>query len=263
MDVLWITRDLKTFLGWSISDTLLNIGGLLGLLLLAERFAGIGPWTKPQVLFLLSYSAVAGGLIDTFFNYNVAFISRRIGRGQLDHLLIQPQPLWMALITEGFCPFSGAVIMIPGLLLMAWATPRLHVVLGPLWYIALIVNMVASAAVNIAFQFLWGSLAFWAPRGAEEINSSTSRLLGQLRAYPLDGLGPALTGGLLAVLPVGFLGWFPSRALLGLDRNPFSLWMTPLAALGFVAIAVAAFQKGMKYYGRTGSQRYLRFGHRS
>ncbi len=263
MDVLWVTRDLNTVFAWLMSDTILNVGALLGMLLLAERFAGIGAWSKMQVLFLLSYAAVSGGLIDTLFNYNVAFISRRIGRGQLDHLLIQPQPIWMALLTEGFCPISGAIVMVPGLALMAWVVPRLHLHSGATWYFALIMNLFASAAVTMGFQFLWGSLAFWAPRAAEEINSSTVRLLRQLRPYPLDGLGPMLAGGLLSVLPVGFLGWFPSRALLGLDPRPLSLWTTPMAAVVFVALGAAMFRKGLGYYGRTGSQRYLRFGHRS
>src|SRR5437763_9451470 len=117
MDALWVTRDVKSFVTWTLSDTLLNIGGLLGMLLLAERFAGVGAWSREQVLFLLSYSAISSGLIDTFFNFNVSHISRRIGRGQLDNVLVQPQPIWTALLTEGFCPFSGAVVMVPGLLL--------------------------------------------------------------------------------------------------------------------------------------------------
>jgi len=262
MDALWITRDLKMFLSWSISDTLVNVGGLFAMLLLAQRFAGIGSWSKVQVLFLLSYSAICGGLIEVFFGFNIANISRRVGRGQLDHVLIQPQPLWMSLLTEGFCPFSGSVVMAPGIFLMAWALPRLGIHLSAAWYGALLLNMVASTAITLSFQYLWGSIAFWAPRAAEEINSSTSRLLGELRQYPLDGLAPALTAGLRGVLPVGFLGWAPSRALLGLDSRPLSLLITPVAAVGFGLIAVSIFQKGLIHYGRTGSQRYLSFGHR-
>jgi ABC-2 type transport system permease protein len=263
MDVLWITRDLKTFLCWTVSDTIFNIGGLLGMLLLAERFAGIGAWTKLQVLFLLSYAAVSGGLVDTFFNYNVAFISRRIGRGQLDHVLIQPQPIWMALLTEGFCPVSGAAVMIPGMILMAWTLPRLQLHTDTGWFALLFINMAGSAAILMGFQYLWGSLAFLAPRGAEEINSSTSRLLRQLKPYPLDGLGAGLTASLLSALPVGFLGWFPARALLGLDPRPLSLWITPIAGIGFLLIGFGVFERGLLFYGRTGSQRYVRSGHRS
>jgi ABC-2 type transport system permease protein len=263
MDLLWITRDVKIFILYAATDTLLNIGGLLGMLLLAERFAGIGAWSKVQILFLLSYSAIAGGLIDTLFNYNVSDISRRIGRGQMDHVLIQPQPIWMALLTDGFSPFSGALVMAPGLLLMVWELPRLNLHVEPWWYAALMLNIAASVTITMAFQFIWGSIAFWAPRAAEEINSSTSRLMAQLRPYPLDGLGGMLAGGLLVVLPVGFLGWFPSRALLGLDPRPIDLFVTPLAAVAFALIALSVFRKGLRHYERTGSQRYLPHGHRS
>jgi len=107
MEFLIMTRDLKTFLSWTVADGLLNIAAVSGMLLLAQRFAGIGPWTKYQVIFLLGYGAFTDGLVGTFFNYNVSFISRRIGRGQFDHTLIQPQPIWMSLLTEGFSPPSG------------------------------------------------------------------------------------------------------------------------------------------------------------
>ena len=152
--------------------------------------------------------------------------------------------------------------MAPGLLLMLWTVPRLGPQLSPLWFAALIVNLIASAAAIMGFQFLWGSMAFWAPRAAEEINSSTSRLLHELRPYPLDGLSGTLTACLLGFLPVGFLGWVPSRALLALDSRPLSLWVTPIAAAGFVLLGFSMFQKGMKRYGRTGSQRYVGHGHR-
>src|SRR5207248_4781414 len=89
----------------------------------------------------------------------------------------------------------------------------------------------SSAAIVLAFTFCWGSLAFWAPLAAEEINSSTVRLLYQLKSFPLDGVGPVLLGGLMSVVPVGFLAWYPCRTLLGLVRDPWSRWLTPLVAL--------------------------------
>ena len=40
---------------------------------------------------------------------------------------------------------------------------------------------------------LWGSLAFWAPRAAEELNSSTFELSNQLAPFPLDGAAGIVT----------------------------------------------------------------------
>jgi len=262
MDVIWIARDAKTFITWYITDIVVNGAAVTATLLLAERFSGIGPWAKSQVLFLLGYAVLASGLLDPFCNYNVKYVSRRLGRGQLDHTLIQPQPIWMALLTEGFSPLSGTAALLPGLVLLVWATHALHLSVTPAWIAALLLNLLASAIIILAFSYLWGSLAFWAPRSAEEISSSALRTLDQLKSFPLDGLGLGLLGGLLTVLPVGFVAWYPCRALLGIEQSAYQLFTTPIAAAIISAAAILAFRGGLKQYARTGSQRYLSFGHR-
>ncbi len=263
LDLLWVTRDMRTFLSWTLSEIVISLASVTGMWLLSERFLGIGVWTRPQVLFLLGYAATVSGLTELLFGYNVAMISRRIGRGQLDHTLIQPQPLWLSLLTEGFVPISGSLVVLPGVGLMLWGLHRLPIHITLIWILWLMLSLAASVGVALAYQFVWGSIAFWAPRSAEEINTSTSRLVDQLKPYPLDGLGIAMTGGLLSVLPIGFVAWMPCHALIGLSVSPYVLWATPIAALVFGLLAAGLFRLGMRHYGRVGSQRYSPFGHRN
>lgn len=260
LDLLLLTRDLKSFVVWTLSDAITNIASVTGMLFLAARFQGIGIWSRPQIVFMLGYAALVEGMGSLFFNYNVLHISRRIGRGQMDHMLIQPQPLWMALLTDGFSPAFALPMILPGLGMLFWAFPRLHQGVS---IPAMLLNLAASTGVLLGFQFLWGSLAFSAPRAAEEINTSTLDLMNQLKQYPLNGAGGLLRFGLLTVLPVGFLAWVPCRALLGMDNSGWGLSKTPLAALAFGLLGAAAFGKGLRYYARIGSQRYSDLGHRS
>ncbi len=210
-----MTRDLKSIIMWYLSDGLINIASMTGVLLLAERFSGIGIWSKYQIIFMLGYASLITVLLSFFFGYNVDHISRRVGRGQLDHTLIQPQPLWLSLVTEGFSPFYASSVLIPGIVLIWWAGSHLNLHYTAVWVALLLINLGASTVIAICFQFIWGSMAFWAPRSAEEINSSTMQLMQQLKAFPLDGLSPVVVVSLLTALPVGFLGWVPARALLG------------------------------------------------
>jgi ABC-2 type transport system permease protein len=263
MDLLWTLRDLPTLLTFFASDLIINLTAMTSTFLLAERFGGIGRWNADQVLFMLGYALLVTGVPDFWFNYNVSFISRRIGRGQLDHTLIQPLPLWMAFLTEGFSPFSAGLVLVPGTVALIVAGARLRLALTPGWLALLLLNLLASVAVLLALQYVWGSLAFWAPRGAEEINSSTDKLFRQLMRFPLDSLAPALATGLVTALPVGLLAWYPARALLGLDGAGLAPFVTPAAALVAVALAAWVFRRGLRQYGRTGSQRYLSLGHRS
>ena len=87
LDFMWMTRDFKFFLINVVSDLVLSLSGVMAVFFLAERFAGIGAWSRDQILFMLGYAALVQGLLEMFFRYNVLAISRRIGRGQLDHTL--------------------------------------------------------------------------------------------------------------------------------------------------------------------------------
>lgn len=261
LDLGSVTQDLKTFITYVFSDLITNTAAVTATLLLAERFAGIGRWTQVQIVFMLGYAIIAGGVLEVFFGYNVKTISRRLGRGQLDHSLLQPQPLWVVLLTEGF-NLSGLASVLPGLGLLWWALAHLPVTVTPGWLLLLLINLPASAIIVLSFSFLYGSLAFWAPRAAEEVSSAALQALDQLKSFPLDGAGAGLVGGLLTFLPAGFVAWYPCRTLLGLDSRPAAAFVAPAAAVVFAGLAALAFRKGLRHYGRTGSQRYLSFGHR-
>lgn len=262
LDFMFLTRDPRGFLWYALSDLALSLAAVTATLLLAERFDGIGAWSREQVLFMLGYAVVVGGIHDLFFGYNVKFISRRIGRGQLDHLLVQPQPLWYGLVTDGFLPFSASGTLTAGIGLLTWATLQAPVSASVGWLTLLLINLAGSAAIGLAFSFTWSSLAFWAPSAAEEISSSANRLIHQVQPFPLDGLAAPLQAILLTAIPAGFIAWYPSRALLGLDPQPFAIAAAPLAGVLAMGLAIWLFRWGMRHYGQTGSQRYSAFGHR-
>ncbi len=260
LDFMWMTRDFRFFLVNVVSDIILNLAGVTAVFLLAERFQGIGSWSRDQILFMLGYAALVRGILELGFSYNVLSISRRIGRGQMDHILVQPQPLWMGLLTEGFTPFSGLWPLLTSIGIMAWAVLQLDAGLPFGWWLMLACSLAASCVIVMAFSYLWGSLAFRAPVAAEEISSKAVDFMYQLKSFPLDGLGPFVLAGMLTVLPVGFVAWYPCRQLLGIA--PPDLWHTPLAALALALAAGIVFRKGLQHYEQTGSQRYLGWGHR-
>jgi ABC-2 type transport system permease protein len=262
LDLLFLARGPRTAVVYYLSDFTLGIAAITATFLLPERFDGIGPWTRPQVLFLLGYALLVRGLIDVLFNYNLSQISRRIGRGQLDHLLIQPQPLWMGFLTEGFAPVTGSGMLVPGLVLLVYALGQLQLTVSPAWCGLLVIDLASSIAVVLSFQYVWASIAFWAPRAAEEINTNTWRLLTQLAAFPLDGLSGWVLGSLLTIVPVGLIAWYPARALLGIDAPPWAPLILPAAGTVFAAFTAAIFLRGLRHYGQTGSTRYLDLGHR-
>ena len=111
----WLLHDTRNGIFCILGDLLSSLAGLSGVFLLAVRFNGVGGLSAGEVLLLLGLSSLGDGMIMTFFSgFNVANISRRVGRGQVDHMLIQPVPLWMQLLTEGFLPVTGSQSLLLG-----------------------------------------------------------------------------------------------------------------------------------------------------
>lgn len=260
MDLLLILGSKAQAALWIVTDVIAYGSGIAAVLLVAQRFDGIAGWTKAQLVFLVGFSTTSAALRQVFFGYNVSAVSRRIGRGQLDHTLVQPQPLALAFLTEGFSPFSSAGVLGPGIALLAAGTSAAGVDVTPSFLARLAVCIVASMTIVLAASFTIGAIAFWAPRGAEEISTRGSAML-HLTDFPLDPLPGALRGLLLTAIPAGFVAWFPAATLLG--RRPPEQWvLCPLVAAIAALIAAAIFRKGLRHYARTGSSRYSTFGHR-
>ncbi|MBM7784196.1 ABC-2 family transporter protein [Tenggerimyces flavus] len=262
MDLLWVLRGPRDAAMYVLSDAVLIVASISTTFLLAVRFDGIGHWDRAQILFMLGYAMFVNSLLDTLFGYNVKMISRRIGRGQLDHMLVQPQPLWRMFLTEGFTPFGQPFGLIISIAMLSWTSSLLDRPFSVVWLGILLLNLFASAAIVLALQVAWGAIAFWAPRSAEEINSATNRVVGSLGPLPLDGVNRFLLGGLLTVIPVGFTAWLPARSIADVSPLFPGGLVAPLAAPLFAAAAYFVFRKGLQHYARVGSQRYSNFGHR-
>lgn len=248
-------------IGWVLGEILISLSTVGATLLLAARFDHIAGWRSSELYFMVGFVLVVRGLAAIFSGRNVLLISRKIGRGQLDHLLQQPIPLWKALAVEGFSPFDLGVTLVMGAGVLMWAAAdQPHISLA--WVIWLLVNIAAAALTIVSYQYLWGSLAFFAPRGAEEINTPTLSVVGSLSAYPLDLAPHLVVAALSTVVPVAFIGWIPSRALVSGASNVGAMLRTPAFAIAFAAITVYVFSKGLERYARQGVGRYSDFGHR-
>ncbi|MCL2832976.1 MAG: ABC transporter permease, partial [Treponema sp.] len=226
---------------------------------------GVGGMNRWDVLFMLGYVTCVTGLFQLFFtNCNTGHISRRIGRGQVDHMMIQPLPFAVQLATEGFIPVTGCQNLLFGFGITAWALAGMKKVISLLLFLGFAGYLVTSVAIIVGLSYLFSSLAFKWQVSLEEISSTViDDLTGVLSNYPLSGMPVPVQLTMITIVPAGLLGWFPACALLG--KAPLGLpVLYPLAAAAVIwVLAVFAFRKGLNYYVRFGSNRYTAGGHRS
>lgn len=263
MDAAWLLRDTKYCLIGILADFIANASVLSGVFFIAERFGGVGGMTNDEVLFMLGYSTITTGLFLVFFNgNNVGHISRIIGRGQLDHKLIQPIPIRIQLMTEGFMPVSGSGQLWAGLAACTIAIWRLNLPITVGWVVLFIMFHLITQVIFLSMMYIPSVLAFYFPVAAEETASAVADLQWQLSSYPLGQMPTLIKITLNTVLPIGLTVWFPSLVLLGKERLDFGLIVLITATVLFATLATMLFKKGLKHYEKIGSQRYTDFGHR-
>ena len=263
LDWRFLMTDKRMGIITVLSEWLFSVSGVMGVALLAVRFGGIGGLSSDEILWMLGFFTLADGMTYMLTGgYNILHISRRIGRGQVDHMLIQPIPLWMQLLTEGFMPFSGSSGFLSGIILTAVATARLKLTVTPGWLLALLLYALARMAVAVGFSFLTGSAAFYRPVSCEELSTVALDALNEAGKYPFAALPDWMQALFATFLPVGLMAYIPSMILLQKIDAPAALvWPVAMGA-AFLALAGVSFRKGLKHYAKHGCPRYKEMGHR-
>ncbi len=262
MDLVWLLRDTKYALTGIASDMISNLSTVSAVYLIALRFNGIGGLNTDEILFMMSYSTITTGLFIMFGSGNNIHISRIIGRGQLEHLFMQPLSLKMQLFTNGFCPFTGGGNFLVGCIMLIISVRRLSLSITLGWLLSLIIYILATMTIIVARSYLVSTAAFYAPVAAEEISMTAIDGTWLLSTFPLSGMPAFLQVSLLTILPEGLMAWFPSLCLLGKTPLHFSKYYPLAFALILSLITSYIFRKGMNYYVKKGSNRYVPYGFR-
>lgn len=264
MDLGWFLHDRATCLVVIASEFVSCIASISGVFLLAVRFDGVGALSADEVLFMLGFYEVAGGFLNMMLgNLNVLHISRRVGRGQLDHMLIQPRPLVMQLLAEGFMPVTGSSGFIVGAILTLTACARLDISIDFGWICAFLIYTLCHGALKLGQSFLYGAAAFYRPAVCEEISSMVLDMNGLIGKYPLVGLPTWAMALLTTVFPAGLLAYMPALILLGKIEKSLYMALPVAVAAAFMAAAALVFRAGMHHYAENSCNRYRAMGHRS
>lgn len=263
MDWNFLMRDKRMGFITFFCEWIYTVSSVTGIALLSIRFDGIGGLSADEILWLLGFFMMADGATYSLLGgFNVLHISRRIGRSQVDHMLIQPVPLWMQLLTEGFMPFSGSSGFWAGVVVTCVTTARLGLTVTPGWVLLLVGYLFARMAVAAGCSFIVGTAAFYKPVACEELSSVMLDALNAAGKYPLAALPDWLLGIFSTFIPVSLMAWLPGTILLGKINAPQAMAWPFAAGAGFLALAGLLFRKGMKHYAAHGCPRYKEMGHR-
>lgn len=258
LDLLWLLRDTKYCILQIVADVVSSSSVIIGILLLSIKFDGLSGMSHSQVILMISISSNVHGIYNLFFaNYNNGIISRIIGRGQIEHYIIQPVPIWIQVVTRGFAPFSGNSQFIISTCLMIYALKLLNI-FSIIMLLKLVFISIFSTIIMVSYIYMISSLAFYSPSVCEEISQLVLNLFVSTSYFPLGKFKFMYIILYSFVLPVGSIAWFPMKAIFNVNYCAIYI----LFAFIILIMSSVFFRKGLDYYAKKGACRYSGFGHR-
>ena len=209
LDLVWLLRDTRYAIAGIIADVIANLSIVSSVFFIAVRFGGIGSMNSDEVLFMMAYSTMTTGIFMLFGAGNNIHISRIIGRGQLEHLFIQPLPLGTQLATSGFMPFTSGSNFVIGIALLVVAVARLGVEVSLPWILSLLLYQLVTMVTIVARHTwcrVWLSIRRSAPKNfaylCDQRNVASEHV-------PALGMPAAIQYSLVTILS-GLMAWFPA-----------------------------------------------------
>lgn len=226
----------------------------IALFLLMTRFRTIGDWTLAEVAFLYGTSSISFSVAELAAG-SFDFFDRLVVRGGFDRLLLRPLPIAFQLATGAF-HVRRVGRLIQGLLALLYAFHLLQ----PAWaagqWVFFAFMLLGGALFFLAIFITGAAAAFWTPQTSELTNMFTYG--GQfMTSYPMHIYQDWLRSFFTFVVPMVFINFLPAVHLLA-KGDPLGLpswvpFLSPFVAVSALAVSLALFRLGVRYYQSTGS----------
>ncbi|MGB5757786.1 MAG: ABC-2 family transporter protein [Acidimicrobiales bacterium] len=243
-----------SFLTLLVGQALVTALDFAAILLLLELVPELGGWRPAQVAFLYGLASVPFGLADLMVSA-VERVGVYVQAGTLDRLLLRPVPILLQISALEF-ELRRIGKLVPSLIVLAWAIPRVDVDWSAGAIIVLLVAVACGTAVYSSLWILVAAVALWVV-GMKEATYAVTFGGQYANQYPLHLYRGWIRAVLGWIIPLAFVAYVPSLFLLD-AANPLLLpsWLVYLSAPVTALIATVAticWGIGIRHYQGTGS----------
>ncbi|MCW3051894.1 MAG: hypothetical protein JWN14_1064 [Chthonomonadales bacterium] len=240
-----------SFLMMVIGNVLTTITEFFGIWALFARFGNLKGWSLPQVALFygvthlaFAFTEIFGRGFDTFPNL--------VKTGDFDRLLLRPRSTILQVIgTEISLMRVGRILQ--ALPILLWGVHATGAIWTPAKALLLVGAIVGGCTLFLGLFILQATMSFWTIEALEIANILThgGTETGQ---YPLDIYRPWFRKFFTFVVPLACANILPLNVILNRpNAMPLLGSLAPLCGLGFLGLALLAWQQGVRHYHSTGS----------
>jgi ABC-2 type transport system permease protein len=257
----YISVSFKAQMQYKVSFVLKTLGQLLvtaieflGIWALFSRFNSIDNWTLAEVALFYGMVNISFACADALGQGFDGF-GRIIRSGDFDRLLLRPRSTVLQLLGIEFT-LKRMGRLLQGLVIMVWslATLQIPLTLSVGWLLG--TSFMGSVALFMGIVIVQATLTFWTIESLEIMNILTYGGV-ETAQYPFAIYSKWFQQFFTFFIPLTCVSYFPILAVLN-KASAFSvpLWfcyVSPLAGVLFVFVALRLWKRGERHYCSTGS----------
>jgi ABC-2 type transport system permease protein len=237
-----------------LGQLLVTVIEFFGIWALFTRFNSIGTWSLSEVTLFYGMVNISFACADALGRGFDSFATI-IKSGDFDRLLVRPRTTVLQLLgTEFTLKRIGRFAQ--GLVIMGWSLSNLHIpfTLKTLWLLS--TSFIGGVALFVGIVIMQATLTFWTIDSLEIMNILTYGGV-ETAQYPLSIYNKWFQRFFTFLIPLACVSYFPLLAVLEKeDTFSVSLWfcyVSPMAAILFLIVALKLWKVGERYYCSTGS----------
>ena len=231
----------------SMAATVLGFGFAL---VLFTKIPRLQDWSFYEVMFLYGFSLLPLGLFNVVSWNLYDFSELYIIEGKFDRVLLRPVSTLFQVVFEKF-RLESLQEVITGVAVVGLCARRLHLAFKTPEYLWFAVMIVCGAVIYLAVFLILTAVSFWFEDRVGIVPPVFNML--NFGRYPLTIYNVFIQFLLSWIIPFGFATFYPTTHFLG--RTSFTLYfhLVPVVAVGFAALSVVVWNRGVANYSSTGT----------
>lgn len=235
------------------AQIIMTAGELLAVVVILDRFKGVGQWAAPEILFFFGVMHASFALTE-LFGRGVAAFQGFVQRGQFDAVLLRPRPLLMQVMCAqldlrragSFAVGTAAVVSAAVQLEISWTLAKAAL---------LVICIVCGMLMCMGLFMIEATVVFFSVRSIEMVNVLTYGGRSTCE-YPVDIYPKPLRLLFTYVAPFALCLHWPVSWIIGkpmVNLPDWGFFLTPLAGAVFFLLISRIWYVGVRHYRSTGT----------
>ena len=231
----------------SMAATVLGFGFVL---VLFSKIPRLQDWSFNELMFLYGFSLLPLGFFNVVSWNLYDFSELYIIEGKFDRVLLRPVSTLFQVVFEKF-RLESLQEVVTGIVVVALCLQRLHLTLQIIDYLWFALMIVCGTAIYLAVFLMLTAVSFWFEDRVGIVPPVFNML--NFGRYPLTIYNVFIQFMLSWIIPFGFATFYPTTHFLG--RTAFTPYfhLVPAVAVGFSALAIVVWNRGVGNYSSTGT----------